>query len=141
MSPETTGETENGRSMSVVSTLLPRKSNLAIAHAAAMPNTRLRGTAITAASSVSRIADHASGSLTAAAYTAQPFLSASKNTAKRGTKRKSVRYARASPMRMTGTHAILPLPWERAGVRVGLVMTAAIRRGDPHSAATTIAAG
>ena len=61
-----TGETENGRSISVVSTLLPRKSNLAIAHAAATPNVRFSGTAMAAASSVSLIADTASGSVIAA---------------------------------------------------------------------------
>ena len=33
-----TGETANGRSISVISRLLPWNSNLAIAHAAAMPN-------------------------------------------------------------------------------------------------------
>ena len=39
ISPETTGDTANGRSMSVISRRLPRNSNLVIAHAAAMPNT------------------------------------------------------------------------------------------------------
>ena len=51
-----TGETENGRSISVIRKLLPLKSNLAIAQAAARPKTRLSGTAIAATSSVSRIA-------------------------------------------------------------------------------------
>ena len=54
--PETTGETENGRSISVVRNALPQNSYLATAHAAQTPNTRLSGTAITATSSVSRIA-------------------------------------------------------------------------------------
>ena len=62
----TTGETENGRSMKVSSTLLPRKSNLAIAQAAATPNTRFNGTAMTAAVSVNQMADTASGSVMAA---------------------------------------------------------------------------
>ena len=44
--PRSPGDTENGRSISVISTLLPRNSNLAIAHAAATPNTRFSGTAI-----------------------------------------------------------------------------------------------
>ena len=48
-----------------------------MAHAAAMPKTRLSGTAIAAASSVSRIADSASGSVMAAKYTSTPFFSAS----------------------------------------------------------------
>ena len=64
--PAITGETENGRSISVISRLLPRNSNLAIAQAAATPKTRLSGTAIAAASSVSRIAASASGSTSAA---------------------------------------------------------------------------
>ena len=49
MSPATTGETENGRSISVISSCLPRNSNLAIAQAAATPKTRFSGTAIAAA--------------------------------------------------------------------------------------------
>ena len=46
--PATTGDTENGRSMRVISSCLPRKSNLAMAQAAATPNTRFSGTAIAA---------------------------------------------------------------------------------------------
>ncbi len=37
-----TGLTENGRSISVIRKVLPRKSNFAIAQAAITPNTRLR---------------------------------------------------------------------------------------------------
>ena len=57
-----TGETANGKSMSVISALLPQKLNLAIAQAAARPNTRLRGTAVAATCSVSLIAAQAMGS-------------------------------------------------------------------------------
>ena len=63
--PEITGLTENGRSISVISTVLPGKSNFAIAQAATTPNTRLRLTEIAATSSVSLIADSASGSASA----------------------------------------------------------------------------
>ena len=56
-----TGETENGRSISVIRKALPLNSNLAIAQAAATPNTRLSGTAMAATSSVSRIADQRVG--------------------------------------------------------------------------------
>jgi hypothetical protein len=63
--PATTGETENGRSISVISICLPGNSNLAMAQAAATPKTRLSGTEIAAASSVSLIADKASGSTSA----------------------------------------------------------------------------
>src|SRR5580704_6169440 len=50
-SPAMTGDTANGRSISVINVLLPRNSNLAIAHAAATPNTRLHGTAMAATDS------------------------------------------------------------------------------------------
>ena len=40
MRPETTGDTENGRSIRVIRKVLPRNSNLAIAQAAASPKTR-----------------------------------------------------------------------------------------------------
>ena len=54
--PETTGETENGRSISVMRNALPRNSYLATHQAAATPKTRLSGTAMAATISVSRIA-------------------------------------------------------------------------------------
>ena len=57
-----TGETEKGRSISVIRKLFPGKSNLAIAQAAAMPKTKLSGTAMAAAISVNWIAAAASGS-------------------------------------------------------------------------------
>ncbi len=41
--PATTGDTANGRSISVISRLLPRKSNLAMAQAAATPNSDVEG--------------------------------------------------------------------------------------------------
>ena len=47
--PAITGLTENGRSISVSSTLLPLNSNLAIAQAAARPKSRLSGTTSAAA--------------------------------------------------------------------------------------------
>src|SRR5205085_1535405 len=54
--PATTGDTENGRSMSVMSSDLPRNLNLAIAHAAARPNSTFNGTLIAATTSVRRMA-------------------------------------------------------------------------------------
>ncbi len=72
-----TGDTENGRSISVSNRFLPRNSNLAMAHAAATPNTTLSGTAIAATLSVSVMADSASGSASAAQYTSRPLRSAS----------------------------------------------------------------
>ena len=60
--PAITGETASGRSMRVMRTLLPRNSNLAIAQAAASPNTVLIGTTTAAVSSVRRMAAAVSGS-------------------------------------------------------------------------------
>ena len=45
--PAITGDTENGRSMSVTSRLLPRKSNLVTAQAAASPKAALSGSEMT----------------------------------------------------------------------------------------------
>jgi hypothetical protein len=64
--PAMTGDTANGRSISVTSALLPRNSNFAIAHAAATPKIMLSGTVIAATNSVSLTAAKASGSDTAA---------------------------------------------------------------------------
>src|SRR5258706_6043245 len=61
--PATTGETEKGRSIKVIRKVLPRNSNLAIAHAAAKPNTTFIGTLMTATSKVRRIADIESASV------------------------------------------------------------------------------
>ncbi|MNU11301.1 hypothetical protein D3C72_2590430 [compost metagenome] len=47
---------------SVVKNALPRNSYLAMHHAAATPNTRFSGTAMSAVISVSLMADQASGS-------------------------------------------------------------------------------
>ena len=63
--PATTGDTANGRSIIVVSSDLPRKSNFATAHAAAMPKMTLHGTLMAATVKVSFIADHESGSASA----------------------------------------------------------------------------
>ena len=48
--PAITGDTENGRSISAIRMVLPRNSNLVIAHAATTPNTRLSETEIAAVS-------------------------------------------------------------------------------------------
>src|ERR1039457_1561698 len=59
--PETTGDTLNGKSMIVTSSCFPRKSNLAISHAATIPNAALRGTAMAAVKRVSCMADTVAG--------------------------------------------------------------------------------
>src|SRR3977135_3350788 len=71
--PEITGLTENGRSISEIRNVLPGNSNLVIAQAAVTPNTRLRLTEIAATASVSRMADSASGSVSAEKYAPIPF--------------------------------------------------------------------
>ena len=57
-----TGETEKGRSIRVISRLLPLNSNFAMAQEAVRPKMTFRGTAIAATVKVSRIAASASGS-------------------------------------------------------------------------------
>src|SRR6187551_2756918 len=99
-----TGDTANGRSMSVVSRLLPRKLYLAMSHDAATPNTRLAGTAITAVVRVSLMALSASGSANAAKNAPHPLRSASVNTAASGRTRKQATKAKAIVMNATFTH-------------------------------------
>ena len=91
--PEMTGDTANGRSISVVSRFLPRKSNLAMAQPAQTPNTRFNGTAIAAASSVSFSAAIASGCVIASVYAPHPCENASEKTSVSGRTRKSARNA------------------------------------------------
>jgi len=111
MSPEITGDTENGRSMSVIRKLFPLKSNLAMAQAAATPNTRFRGTLIPAAMRVSLIAARASGSLIAAKYAPTPFSRAWEKTEAKGTTRNSPRKAKTIPVntQRTGAGSVSPL--------------------------------
>jgi hypothetical protein len=91
-----TGDTAKGRSISVISALLPRKSNFAIAQAAAMPKIMLSGTVIAATNSVSCTAASASGSETAAKYAPKPLESASTNTMISGSTRNIARNTSAS---------------------------------------------
>src|SRR3954465_15796941 len=99
-----TGDTANGRSMSVISRLLPRKLYLAMSHEAATPNTRLAGTAIAAVVSVSLIALTASGSVNAAKNAPKPLRNASVNTATSGSTRKQATKTNAIVMNSTRTH-------------------------------------
>src|SRR6266566_4396547 len=91
MRPETTGETENGKSISVTRKLLPTKSNFPIAQAAATPKIRFSGTAMPAAISVKRIAASASGSRKLAKYTETPLASAEVKTTAKGINRNTPR--------------------------------------------------
>ena len=96
--PEITGLTENGRSISEIRNVLPGNSNLVIAQAAITPNTRLRLTEIAATSSVSRIADSASGSVSAEKYAPTPFENACANTTTSGSTTNTVRNVTAIAM-------------------------------------------
>jgi hypothetical protein len=60
----------------VIKICLPRKSNFAIAHAAATPKIVLTGTTIAAVSSVNRIAAKVSCCCSARRYTSKPFENA-----------------------------------------------------------------
>src|SRR5438477_9146371 len=74
INPATTGETEKGKSINVFSSDLPRKLNLAIAHADARPKSRFSGSLIVASSIVSLIAASEYGSLSASKATVNGLL-------------------------------------------------------------------
>src|SRR6478609_9210886 len=78
--PEITGETLNGKSTMMTSTLLPKKSYLEMSQAAATPNTTFSGTAMLAVSSVSRMASSVSSWASAAQYGPAPLENAETNT-------------------------------------------------------------
>src|SRR6266699_2283684 len=105
MRPETTGETENGKSISVTKKLLPTKLNFPIAQAAATPKIRFSGTAMPAAISVNRIAASASGSCKLAKYTETPLASADANTTAKGMNRNTPRKRTAIVIRDQRTNA------------------------------------
>ena len=100
-----TGETANGRSISVVRRLFPGNLNLAIAQAAAMPKATFAGTTIATVRSVSRMAARASGSRTAARKYPAPLEKASANTTISGRTRKKARNASATAVRNQRAHA------------------------------------
>src|SRR3954454_23260361 len=96
--PDITGLTENGRSISEISMVLPENSNLVIAQAAITPNTRLRLTEIAATASVRRIADIASESVSAEKYAATPLENACANTTTSGSTTNTLRNVTAIVM-------------------------------------------
>src|SRR5690242_18119750 len=101
MRPAITGDTENGRSINVISTVLPRNSYLAIAQAAATPKATLAGTAVAATTKVSRIAANPSGSAMPATNAPAPLRNASVKTTATGNARKTVTNTSAIAMRIT----------------------------------------
>ena len=105
--PEITGDTANGRSISVVSRFLPGKSNFAIAQPAHTPNTRLAGTAIAAASSVRLQRGQGVGLADGRQIGAEPVESASMNTATSGRREKEARKSSATAVSAQRTSARL----------------------------------
>ncbi|MNC14636.1 hypothetical protein D3C75_624230 [compost metagenome] len=101
ISPPITGDTAKGRSINVIRNPLPRKRNLVTAQAAITPNRVFSGTVIAATSRVSRRAEAASGSVSAARKTSQPRFSASVSTTISGS---AISQNSTSPAAATSTH-------------------------------------
>src|ERR1043166_8113312 len=101
--PEITGLTENGRSISDISTVLPKNSNFVIAQAAITPNTRLTLTEIAATASVNLMAESASGSVRAEKYATTPPENACANTTTSGSTTNTPRNVTATAMMTTRT--------------------------------------
>src|SRR5687767_464025 len=86
INPATTGDTENGKSISVTSAVRPGKLKRATAHAAASPNTRLHTTAAGATVRVRSTDARVSGSAVRfRQYAPGPSANASANTLATGT--------------------------------------------------------
>src|SRR5690606_22317858 len=95
-----TGETENGRSISVTSMLLPRNEYLLTHQAALTPNTTLSGTEINTAMTVSFRADKASGSRIALKNAPRPFFSPWETTMNSGKPRNTMNTSQHRPIRI-----------------------------------------
>src|SRR4051812_7300742 len=98
--PATTGDTENGRSISVISSDFPRKLNFAMAHAAQIPKITFRGTLMAATISVNRMAARASGLFNEAKYAFHPWPNACAKTFTSGRNRNTIQNASAMEMRI-----------------------------------------
>jgi hypothetical protein len=92
-----------GRSINVIRKLRPGKRNRAMAQEAANPKTKLAGTAMTAAMSVSFMAERATGSTMARAKTPAPLANALTKTERSGTTKKSAKNPKATPMAIRWT--------------------------------------
>src|SRR4029079_1640725 len=93
MRPETTGDTENGKSIKVTRTFFPGKRHLATHQAAATPKTTFNGTATAATSSVRNTAARVSGAMMASIHPVTPWRKASTRTIASGSTRNSTRNA------------------------------------------------
>ena len=109
---------------------MPGNSNLAIAQAAATPNTRLSGTAMAATSSVSRIAASASGSPKRRKKRRRPCRSASTKTM---TQRQRTGTARGTATRDGDrAHRAPAAVWRPCAARLSRQIAAAARRRHQH---------
>src|SRR6185312_5013987 len=131
MSPATTGDTENGRSISVTSRVRPGKRKRAIVQAAASPKTRLASTATGTTISVSTRAARVSGSPTRALpYAARPLPSATVKTCTTGTMTRMPTIATAQSVRAQRTHR--GSSWARRGVSGFMDTAPALQQVDDN---------
>jgi hypothetical protein len=106
MSPATTGETANGRSMAEVSSVRPGKRKRTMAQAAASPKTMFRATATGATVKVSRIALQVSASFhRRSKYASGPSRNASQKTFASGTRMSRATAATAMTIKSLRTAA------------------------------------
>src|SRR5580658_969157 len=103
---------ENGRSISVSRTALPRNSNLEIAHDAATPKTAFNGTLMAAMINVKRMAESVSGSASARQYGPKPAARACAKTLSNGSTRKIAAKSNANEISSQWTQS-------RPGLRTG----------------------
>src|SRR5262245_22430349 len=115
ISPEITGETENGRSIRARSSVRPRKRKCAISHEAASPNATLQGTAIPAVSSVSLMALLVSPSEIAAQKGAKPPSKACANTVPSGIATKVIKNSAAASVSITRQIFVILAPRSHSG--------------------------
>ena len=100
-----------------------------MAHAAATPNTRLSGTEMAAVMSVSSIALHASGSLSASTYAPQPLRSASVPTAASGSTRKKNMNVSAMAIKVQRTSGDSVVPARARRMTLAGALISALPRG------------
>src|SRR5471032_1332168 len=95
-----TGDTENGRSISVTNILFPRNEYLLTHHAALTPNTTFSGTEISTAITVSFSADSASGSKIAVKNAPRPSFRPWDTTMNSCSNKNSAKISQPRPIRI-----------------------------------------
>jgi hypothetical protein len=131
-----TGDTAKGRSMMVISRLLPANSNLAMAQAAAMPKSVLSGTTMTATSSVSCTAARVSVSAKMATAWGRPRPRAVPKMTASGANSSPPRNVSASAMKVQRSSAARspPRPGRRRISAWSVVAMPGIVSGPPSGA-------